>query len=84
MSTTSRLILSAIAAGVCGGATSPNQVIERKPGSPASENVGTSGTARGALEVGDAEDFHLAVAIERHRGGQRVEEHVDMAGDARR
>src|SRR5215813_7358542 len=43
-STTSRLILSASAAGVAGGATSANQVTERKPGSPDSASVGTSGT----------------------------------------
>ena len=41
---TSRLILSTTAAGVPGGATSTNQVIERKPGTPASATVGSSGT----------------------------------------
>src|SRR5215467_380708 len=43
-STTSRLILSANAAGVVGGATMANQVIERKPGNPDSASVGTSAT----------------------------------------
>src|SRR5215470_1755045 len=43
-STTSRLILSANASGVAGGATRGNQVTERKPGNPDSASVGTSGT----------------------------------------
>src|SRR5947208_17180687 len=45
ISTTSRLIRSPSAAGVFGGATRPNQVIERNPGSPASVKVGISATA---------------------------------------
>src|SRR5258708_14548170 len=43
-STTSRLILSANAAGVAGGATMANQVTERKPDNPDSASVGTSAT----------------------------------------
>src|SRR3954468_3117302 len=42
MSVTSRLILSAIAAGVSGGATIAYQVTARNPGSPVSAIVGTS------------------------------------------
>ena len=56
ISTTSRLILSVSAVGVPGGATSPNQVIDLKPGRPASEKVGTSGIDGGTLEIGDAQE----------------------------
>ena len=45
ISTVSRLILAASGTGVRGGATSANQVMERKPGRLASSIVGISGSA---------------------------------------
>jgi len=44
LATTSALIRLARAAGVAGGATTANQVTERKSGSPDSASAGTSGT----------------------------------------
>ena len=35
----------------------------------------------GALQIGDRQDLQLAGAVQRHRGGERIEEHVDIAGD---
>src|SRR5262249_48179002 len=58
ISTTSRLIFSANAAGVAGGATKPNQVIDLKSGTPASEMVGTSGTVPARLR----QELELVVA----------------------
>src|SRR5258708_17079584 len=60
-STASRLIRCASAGDVPGGATSPNQVIERKPGTPASVKVGSSGAAL-ALQIGDRENLQLTGA----------------------
>ena len=56
--------LSRRAAGVSGGATRANQVIQRKPGRPASEN-GRKFRQRAGARSGSAtaEDFQLAAAI---------------------
>ena len=35
----------------------------------------------GALQIGDGQELELAVAVERHRGGERIEEQVDVAGE---
>ena len=35
----------------------------------------------GALQVGDRQDLQLAATMQRHRGGERVEEHIDVAGE---
>ena len=47
----SLLILSAIAAGVPGGAAAANQVIERKPGNPDSATVGSCGNTPDRSEL---------------------------------
>ena len=39
------------------------------------------GRGLGALQIGDREDLQLAGAMQRHRGRERIEEHVDVAGD---
>src|SRR5438067_3654243 len=59
ISTASRLIFSARSAGVAGGATRPNQVIDLKPGSPASENVGISGAVAARCRSATAKSFTL-------------------------
>src|SRR6266851_8605353 len=51
LSTTSRLILRTTAGSNPGGATIANQVSERKPGNPASDMVGTSGTTAERSEL---------------------------------
>jgi len=68
----SRLIRSAIAVGVPGGATRPNQARLREGRD--------LGQRRHAPKVGDREDLEHSGAVERRRGGRRVEEHVDPCG----
>ena len=79
--TTSLLIFSTISSGVSGGATSPNQATEVKPGSAASDMVGTSGRCGERSRRAHGEDLERARLVLRQRRGQVVEHEEDMAAD---